>query len=257
LSELYSNKRVKLSYLKVGSSPVYYIGGQEAKLQNYTHVLKAPEKKAFEILKEKKLLKDRALDPVTRVALQNIKDFAKPIEITLNSIKDLYWKWYLLKNEEIKDVLSVPKPVERPVEQPKPEVKEEKPEVKTTPKVEVKETPKTEVKEPPKIEKTDDDFGKRVEEFFAKNKINIMNREIKRANSEIEYELLIPSAVGKIHYYAVAKSKKKLNDADLSQIFVNATVKKLPVLFIHAGDMTKKAKMRLRDEFKLITTYKI
>ena len=84
-----------------------------------------------------------------------------------------------------------------------------------------------------------------------------MNRKIVRANSEIEYEVLVPSAIGKIHYYAIAKSKKKINDADLSQIFVNASMKKLPALFIHIGDMTKKAKMKLRDDFKLITTYRV
>lgn len=245
LSELYSNKRLKLSYLKIGGSPLYYVDGQESKLQNYTHVLKAPEKKAYELLKEKKVVKDSELEPVTRVAMQNIKDFAKPIEITFDNNKELYWRWYLVKNEDIRNIIQPSNiQTEKPIEQ------EEKTEVSKDPNPSKEE--KTEVSK-----EDESSFTQNVEKFFINNQISILNREIKRTNSEIEYEVLVPSAVGKIHYYAIAKSKKKINDSDLSQIFVNATIKKLPALFIHVGEMTKKAKTRLRDEFRLITTYRI
>ena len=36
LAELTSSKKILISKLKVGSSPLYYTAGQEAKLQNFT-----------------------------------------------------------------------------------------------------------------------------------------------------------------------------------------------------------------------------
>jgi hypothetical protein len=310
LSELVSNKRARLSYLKVGGSPLYYVDGQEHKLQNYKDSLKGPEKKAFEILKEAKLLKDADLEPVIRVSFQNMKDFAKPIEITQNSHKELYWKWYLVKNDQLRDILA---PVQKPAEpepqpekeEPKEEVKEEtkpeavkepepvrqhetseqkeepvpekeekhkepdsEPEPKPEPKKETeskKEESKSEaVKEPepkPEISKEisepSSDFEKTVQDFLEKNNIGIISKKVIRADSEIEYQLLIPSAVGKILYFAVAKSKKRCSDADLSQLFVAASVAKLPGLFIHTGELAKKAKEKLKTDFKIITTYKI
>ena len=35
LSELVSNKKLKISYLKIGGSPLYYAQGHEASLQNF------------------------------------------------------------------------------------------------------------------------------------------------------------------------------------------------------------------------------
>ena len=39
LSELYASKKVFISHIKVGGSPLYYVQGQEEKLQNYTQYL--------------------------------------------------------------------------------------------------------------------------------------------------------------------------------------------------------------------------
>ncbi|MFT4305227.1 MAG: hypothetical protein ACMXX8_03970 [Candidatus Woesearchaeota archaeon] len=319
LSELSSSKSIKISNLKIGGSPLYYLQEHEDKLQNYTHVLKGPEKKAYDLLKEKKILKDNTLDPVTRVSLQNIKDFAKPIEITINDQKEKYWKWYLTSNEELQQILKnqytnnetktsddneqkgqeekiEPQKVEEKTEEnitknaeneQKPEEKiEEKKDIEGTLKghegqqeiedkkevqQKIEETKTSENNEQKEQEKTEqpkeeiketkpkpnDEFYDKIINLFNEKNIEILHKEIIKSNSEIEFKILIPTPIGKILYYVVAKSKKRCSDADLSQAYVKAEMNKLPVLFIHSGDLTKKAVSMLKNEFKIITTYNL
>ena len=54
LSDLLSEKYIKISRAKVGGSPVYYISGQEPKLEMLYRYLPSKEKEAYDILKEKK-----------------------------------------------------------------------------------------------------------------------------------------------------------------------------------------------------------
>ena len=49
LSELLTSKRIKISNLKIGGSPLYYLSGQEHKLQNFPENLNGVEKKAYDI----------------------------------------------------------------------------------------------------------------------------------------------------------------------------------------------------------------
>lgn len=80
LSELLSEKKVKISNLRVGSSPVYFIPGQENSLDRFSNFLKSKEKDAYLMLKERKFLKDEYQEPAIRVALRAIKDFAIPFK---------------------------------------------------------------------------------------------------------------------------------------------------------------------------------
>ena len=67
----------------------------------------------------------------------------------------------------------------------------------------------------------------------------------------------MPSAVGSLIYYCKARSKKRISDSDLSSAFVQGQLKKLPVLFLTKGELTKKAKEMLSKEFKSIKIKKI
>ena len=91
LSELLSSKHIKISYVKVGSSPLYYFQGQESKLQNFTDNLHEKEKKAYELLRQNKVLKDSVQDPVIRVALRQIKDFAVPLQVSYENKTEIFW----------------------------------------------------------------------------------------------------------------------------------------------------------------------
>ncbi len=101
LSELLNEKRVKTSSLKVGSSPLYLIPGQEEKLEAYTENLTGVEKEAYLKLKDNKFLEDTTQEPKIRVALRGLKDFAIPLQHNGKT----FWKYFSVSNDKIKDAL--------------------------------------------------------------------------------------------------------------------------------------------------------
>ena len=104
LGQVASQGDVKISKLKIGGgSPLYYLKNDSPKLQEFAKHLPPREYNAYEQLKEKKVLKDAQLEPVTRVALRNVRDFAEPISIIRGEQKELFWKWYLLSDDEAKE----------------------------------------------------------------------------------------------------------------------------------------------------------
>lgn len=96
LSELLSQNRLKISFLRVGNSPVYFIAGQEPKLENFSEHLKSKEKEAFLLLKEKKFLIDEVQQPAIRVALRVIKDFA----ISFEKNGKFIWRYFIVPESE-------------------------------------------------------------------------------------------------------------------------------------------------------------
>jgi hypothetical protein len=100
LSTLISSGDIKVSTLKVGGTPVYYVPEQESKLEDFLNYLNEKDKKTFRLLKESKVLQDSSQDPLTRVSLRTIKDFAKPFEIDYKGQKVLFWRFYSLSKED-------------------------------------------------------------------------------------------------------------------------------------------------------------
>lgn len=111
LSDLVKSRRVMISKAKIGSSPIYYVNGQEQKLSILYDSLHEKEKQAYDLLKKESVLKDTELASVERVALRQIKDFAVPLEVNLPQGKEIFWRWYLLPKsqaeEKIKDMLGI------------------------------------------------------------------------------------------------------------------------------------------------------
>jgi hypothetical protein len=99
LSELFSDKKIKMSYMKVGSSPLYFLSGQEPQLERYSNYLKSKEKDAFILIKEKRILKDSEQEPAIRVALRSIRDFAIP----LRKNNETYWRYFTVPESEFKE----------------------------------------------------------------------------------------------------------------------------------------------------------
>lgn len=252
LSELSSNNLVKISSIKIGGSPLYYLPGQEHRLQDFVNNLHEKERKSYDLLKEKKVLRDSSLDPVFRVTLRNIKDFAVPLKVDHKGSSEIFWKWYLMSNKEAEDMI---KSQLKPEAVRKETSKEIKPLKKQSIKIKKKREPiKKEVQkkiEQPKTEEPiGDDFSNKVEKYFSRNNIKVIERKIIRKNKDAEFIVEIPSPVGNLKYFCKAKTKKKINDGDLSSIYIQAQSKKLPVLYLTTGDLTKKAKEMLEKEFK-------
>jgi hypothetical protein len=283
LSEMSSRKVVLITNLKVGGgSPIYYLPGDEEKLMRFYDELNDKDKRAYDLLKEKKILRESDLDALTRVSLRNIKDFAKPLQVNIKGEREVFWKWYLIKNEEasglikellrpkVKEIKPAPEPpkVETPVKveekkEPTPEPPKEEPK-KEIPKEKPKPVVKKEIKKPapePEPEEKQEvlkeevkpkkeiksDFLEKVKNYLNLKNIKIVETDILR-KTEINLLLSVPTAVGEILYYAKAKGKKKCNDKDVSSAFLEGQMKKLPILFLYGGEITKKAEEMLQQD---------
>ena len=249
LSELTATKKLKVSNVKFGSSPLYYLPGQEPRLQQFSSNLQEKEKRAYDLLGQKKILRDSELEPLMRVAMRAIKDFAVPLQVDHQGSKDIFWKWFLLSAQEAETIIkSQLKPIKTETPQAEAPAKEIQ---KTIKEIEKKEIPKKE--ETP----VKDSFFNEIQDYFNKNKINTIEKNIIRKNSEIIFIVDVPSTVGSLRYFCVAKSKKRINDGDLSSAYIQAQSKKLPVLFLTKGELTKNAKEILEKEFKGMSINKI
>lgn len=306
LSELVDTKVLKLTYLKIGSSPMYYVVGQEPKLQMFRDKLNDKQQIAFDMLSRNKVLQDREVEPVIRLSLRDMKDFALPLQVTSGSFSEIFWKWYLISDseaepiikeklnkiqktmpkepikereiqneiskveEELKKIEEKQKPIEQKVKEDLKakeiarETKEElmgaetlkeKPKRGRKPKQETI-LPQTTEAPASQIDESDE-FMTKVLTFFKEN--GIQHSEIKQIKKESDFEGLvrIPTAVGHVNYFCKAKNKQKISDADLSMLYVQSQMKKLPILLVTTGEVTKKAQEMLNKEFKNITIKKI
>ena len=268
LSELLSSKKIKISNIKVGGSPLYYFQGQEIKLQNFADNLHGVERKAYDLLSENKLLRDATLEPAIRVALRQIKDFAIPLQVNYENKAEIFWRWYLTGNNEaellIREILTkqetvsqkepqpveatiVKKPIEQIPEKPIEEIKKEQEPI---------ELKKDTTKKPRKtIDKSV--FLKAVHSFFNKNKIDVIEAYPANKSSEIDFVIELQTSIGGIKYFCKSKNKKSINDSDISTAIIQAQSKNLPLLFLASGELTKKANEMLNNEFKNITFKKL
>ncbi|MCK5282292.1 MAG: hypothetical protein KAK00_02690 [Nanoarchaeota archaeon] len=261
LSELKELGKIRISHLKIGGgSPLYFLHGQEDKLQNFFGDLGEKERKVYGLLKGKKVLRDSALVPVFRAAIRSIKDFAFPFTVNFKGKKEIFWKWYLLSNQGaeqiLRDILGIRKEEKKEkIEEKTGERKEksvEKIEEKEVKREEQKKLEKQQVKgeEGKKPADIKGSFYGSVNQYFIQNRIRIVEENIIRKSSEIDFIVEVPSPLGDLRYYVKAKSKKKITDGDLSSVFINGQTKRLPVLFLAKGDLTKKAKEMLESEFR-------
>lgn len=228
LSQLASEKEIKISNLKVGGSPLYFLSGQEAMLENFHNYLPQKEKEAFLLLKEKKLLQDSELEPAIRVALRNLKDFAYP----LAEEKTLYWRFHSISEEQ---AISLEK---KPVKREEKPLTTEKPILKLAGKQEKKEKAKSE-------------FAKHILAFISQENLELLEEKDSRKK---EYAGIIRanSDLGKLKFLIVAKDKKVITENDLAIAREKAQSLKMPTLIISTGQPDKKAAVYLEQYSGLI-----
>ncbi len=319
LSDLAAQGKVKISYLKVGGSPLYYLPGQEEKLYYFAAGnLNPKDYQVLEVLKDRKVLRENGLELLSKVALRSLKDFAIPLHVTYEGNTELFWKWYLLTEEEAKkvimDLFSAEKktlPAEPEQQVQEMEQKEESQQINTAGKAEenrvqeifpgcnlqkyfedekesqsaaeIKKLPEKKerknkkeiindsedfeaaeeikarkkpcksqkVKSPEKAaeskkkEFASDELAQMTEEFFKDRNIVIEQAEMIRKNSEIDYLIKVPSVVGSLVYFCKVKNKSRCDEKDLSSAYMEAQIKKLPLLFLYRKEISKKAQEML------------
>jgi len=268
LSDLASEKRLKISSMKVGSSPLYFLPGQEKMLENFHNYLHGKEKEAFLLLKEKAVLKDEEMQPAIRVAMRQLRDFAFP----LKKDGEIYWRFFSLAEQdalskipekpkqEVLKLEKIEKPEIKPKELIKPieKIKRVRKEVKAK---EIKEKPLLEIKEktekPIKIVKVKEtpEFAKKIVEYLKKEDIELLE-ELEAKKKEYLAKVRINSQVGKMEFLCIAKDKKKINETDLSLAYSKSQNIKLPILFMTKGELNKKAQALLEKDLKGYLTIK-
>lgn len=252
LSDLCAKGKLKVSSLKVGGSPLYYIPGNESQLLSFDKHLNEKDQKTVKLLKEQKVIREREVDPLTRVSLAQIKDFARPLIVEYDDVQERFWKWFDVSDSSaegiIRDILTpksseesspkeeptiVEKPAELPSDVPAKDVDAKKAEQAEAQKKQVKRRPKSASKS---------DAWDRAAAFFTKNKVKIFEREVVKKGTDFDLIIEVPSAVGDLQHYCKVRGKKRVNDADLSAAYVQGQIRKLPVIFLTTGELTKKAK---------------
>ena len=103
LSEMCSKGLLKTSSLKVGGSPLYLIPGKEEQLLNHIQNLNEKDRKTVLRLQEEKVIRETETDPLTRVSLATVKDFAKPLTVSYEGKEETFWKWFTLSDKEAEE----------------------------------------------------------------------------------------------------------------------------------------------------------
>ena len=245
-SELISQKKITTSHMKIGASPLYLIPGQEQKLENQADGLKPIEKEAYLKLKENKIISDENEEPAIRVALRNIKDFAKPFKFK----EKIIWRYKFTPEEEIEKLLSKPK--EKRKKEP-----EEIPKAWEGKKVEINQIKEEQKKvenifEKSKKENIKKTFLKEIEEFLEDKGTKIISIEevdkrkvVAKTQKESQTALLF------------AFNKKRITEEELIKCYRKAKTLNLPYHIITKNEPTKKMSETIDAYKKLLGINKL
>jgi hypothetical protein len=102
LSELFREHKLRMSHLKVGSTALYLLPGQEQQLEQFTQYLNQREQEAYHLIKQKGLIAHTQLNPIMQVAITHISDFA----LSFDQQGTKYWHYAFLPQEELNNRLN-------------------------------------------------------------------------------------------------------------------------------------------------------
>ena len=264
LSDLSSQGKLKVSDLKVGGSPLYYLPGQEPLLYPFAAGnINPKDLQVLDHLKNDQILREATLDLLSKVSLRSLKDFAIPLHVTFQGKTELFWKWHLLSTEEsnrlISDLLVGSQRSEAPQSMilpeslsPTEEIKREEQKTLTPLPIEPERNEEKITRTPEKVVKAkrsvvEDTFLPDIDRFCSKLKIELVQKETLRKNAELNLIVKVPSVVGSMTYFCKAKNKSKCDEKDISTAYMEAQVKKLPLLFPYTEELNKKAQEMLES----------
>jgi hypothetical protein len=203
LSEMASDGMIKISDMKVGGSPLYYLPDKFPLLENFITSLGSKEREACQLLKEKQILEDISQSPAIRVALRSIKDFAIPFK----KDEKVFWRYFLISEDDVRKKLEKPQEIiEKKIE------------------IEQKEEKKKESgEEIEKIEKKAEQILEKQEEGAKElEKINKeleeKRKELEKINKELSIQKERPEESLKISKKLKAGKKIKIEDEFLNEI---------------------------------------
>lgn len=240
LSELIYEKRIKASYMRVGSSPIYYLDDNHKDLERFGNNLKSKEKEAFLLLQERKFLEYESQDAPIRVALRQIRDFAIPFKIN----EKIFWRFFTTQESEFisKEKLTIKEKEETKgkleileKEKAKQEEKIEKKEKKTLIKKTTKSKEKTKTIAKAVSAKKNEQFFNKVKEFLKKKQ-----REIIDIQGVTKDTLTLKIKEGEQEILLKAYNKKRLSETDIIKSYKKAQEQGLKCSILSLGEPSKK-----------------
>ena len=269
LSELASENLIKITNMKVGGSPLYYVEAKKQMLENFFQYLNQKENEAVKLLKKEGFLVDNEQEPAIRVALRSLKDFA----FLINQSGKMIWRYYLT-NESYAPKVETRTEEKIEIEEIKQEEKQDSSESTDMQNIrkELEEKRKELEKLEEKISSGSNEIvkikkKKRVikrekvknEEFLEQIKKLLLERNREIINIEEfdkKYALIRVKDKDK-ELLIAAFDKKKLEDTDLIKIARKAAVLDLKYLIIFKGELSKKIKEAIESYKSLDSTEKL
>ncbi|MDI3473912.1 MAG: hypothetical protein PWR30_235 [Candidatus Woesearchaeota archaeon] len=256
MANLASKKLLNISHMKVGGSPLYYLKGQERDLQKFSEKLPSMEKEAFELIKNRLVIRDDELEPSMRVAMSHIPDFAKPITVMLKDSQEIkFWKWYLLSNDQTSEIIKNRYFKEEREERQDNEKDEDR-------KQKVLESFGEKAKESTKSTETEEKEGLKNDE--EKNERIVFDGVPKDIKEELEKRRLVIEKIAmskgkdseiiahidgfqrqKIFVYITRK--KRINEKDIAIAHLKSELAKALLIIMHKGEFTKDAMKMLNE----------
>src|SRR3989344_3704595 len=273
LSELVGERKVRISNLKVGGSPLYYLEGQEERLGEFSEYLHPKELEIFLLLKKSGVLRDSDQDAAGRVALRSLKDFA----VGFTNDDEIYWKYIGLTDETVRQLFAPPAPavvvapiavVEKVsgVNEAEPlavgesvviqEIVQKKVRSSSAKKVVPQKLEQvtfenTLVYDEQKKEKPRSVFVEKIVKVISEKGITIIE-ELAHKTKEYTCIVEIRSELGPIKFLTQAKDKKTISESDLRKLLSEGQKIPLPVLVLYTGEISKKGKELLESYSSVI-----
>jgi len=253
LSELSENKQILLTRSSGVGTSFYYVTSQVEKLVSLRDRLKEQDRRTFDLINEEKVLRDSDLEPLTRVSIAKLSDFAKEVNIRMGDETVLFWKWYMLNNDEVVGILQ-----KRYTQKEEPVQKEsttQTPSSEGTQNDESSETVTEPVSTP--IESSQaDSYGQSIKYGLVGKKtaqeiitvleaagIKVTKSVDIKKTTESDCICTIPTALGNQSYFVKIMLKAKISDSELQAIYLQGILKQKPVCLITNGTLTKKAEV--------------
>lgn len=262
LSELVNERKLDLSNMKVGSSPLYLLPNQKSRLEDHMDNITGIEKTALLRLRDEKILKDRELETPIKVALRSIKDFAIPFK----KGEEIFWRYAFAEEgkkleeeaansfeDDKKKVQETPSTNElienKNGEEKKETINEEDSSEKKSSDLSNKMENIFEVERPKKTKKVsaDEKFLETIR-CFADDK----GIKLKVVEEYTRKKVFARIEMGERDYLLVAFDKKRVTNTDLLEAYKKAATLGIPYYVVCKGDPTKKLQEEIRAHKSLL-----
>lgn len=232
LSEMASKNHIKKSNRRIGDSLLYYIGGQEEDVRRrLSETFNENEKRLIQKFETSKILSPQELEPMERYIINDLRDFIIPLVVTYKGTDISFFKFHSVFDNEIHALLEKKiKPTEK-LEIPKiPEISKKQISQKTVV------SQKSETIKKPDIRS---DIREKTLQIISKLRGKILNEKVIRKDREIDF-IVEMTDLGTKHMFKM-RNKKTITDKDISLAFAQVMEKKLPMVLLVTGKLSKKA----------------